>query len=230
MMPLWRYAELIGTVLGIVVATLILLAFGGCAAMQKERQLLYAPEPLPSAKTIFTRNYTESLKAVDKGTATPVEIVAYVDATNALQAKSCHEWLNRVTLARRGIVASDHNMAVIGGLLTTLAGAFAWPADAVTVLGAGQVAMQGLGQNIRQDVLGAPSEYQAQSTLLGLLSACHDRLLTDAPTLKFSQVYERAEGCMRLCSFDAAAQAADRALSTATIIVQPTGGITAVKP
>lgn len=211
----WRYVELLGSLAGVLAAILIVLVLGGCSMFkeaQKERALLFAPEGLPSNKQVFTRNYSAALQAVDSGTATPAEIVAYIDAGNALLAKSCTDWFERLTLSRRGLIANDHTLGVIGGLLTTLAGAFAWPADVVTVLGASQVAIQGLSQTQQQDVLGAPSQYAAQNAVLQAQGACGDKLLADAPKLKFSQAYLRLETCARLCSHDAASDAVTRAL------------------
>lgn len=210
--PRWRYWELGCTALVLLAIALVLGSMQGCASIQKERQQLFAPEGLPSNKTVFARNYSEALKAVDKGTATQAEIAAYIDAGNALNAQHCTDWLDRLTLARRGLLANDHTLGVIGGLLTTLAGAFAWPADVVTVLGASQVAVQGINQTTQQDVLGAPSQYAAQNVVLEAQGKCGTDLLAKAGTLKFSQAYLGLETCARLCSHDAAADATTRAL------------------
>jgi hypothetical protein len=210
-----EHGEAVRTALDLLLALALIALFGslqGCAAMQKERQLMFAPEGLPSNKQVFTHNYSEALKAVDKGSATPTEMVSYVDAGNALLAKNCTDWFDRLTVARRGYVANDHQLGVIGGLLTTLAGAFAWGADAVMALGATQVAIQGFSQNAQQDVLGAPSQYAAQNAVLKAQGTCGDQLLADAPKLKFSQAYLRLEVCARLCSHDAASDAVTRAL------------------
>lgn len=207
------------TVLDVIVLGVVLLGVGlastGCTMFkeaQRERAMLFAPEGLPSNKQVFSHNYSEALKAVDKGAATPAEIVAYVDAGNALLAKQCADWMDRLTLARRGYIADDHTLAIFGGLLMTLAGAFAWPADVITVLGASQVAAQGFGQSRQQDVLGAPSQWAAQNAIFAQQAACGDKLLADAPKLTFSQVYVRLEACSRICSHDAAADATTRAL------------------
>lgn len=189
----------------------------GCAgieAIQKQRRELFAPEPLPSYKTVFSKAYGDALKEAHAN-PTPVTITSFVDAGNALNARSCNEWLSRVTLARRGLVASDHALGVAGALATTLAGIARASSTTVAVLGATEVALQGLSTGIQNDVLGAPSEYQAQQTILSLLGSCSDRLLADAPALKFSQAYSRLEGCARYCSHDAASAAATRALQVA---------------
>lgn len=191
---------------------LVLPFIFGCAAIQKERQKLFAPKPLPSNTQIFERMYSDALKAVDKNTATPKEIETYVDAGNALQIKYCTDWFDRLTLKNRGLVASDHNLAVAGGVLTTLAGAFAWPADVIIALGAGQIALQGFSQNIHTDILGAPSQFAAQNKILELTASCGDDLLKKAKTLKFSQAYFGLEKCARICSHDAASDIVTRAL------------------
>jgi hypothetical protein len=196
--------------------TLLFLPFVfGCAmfeSVQKERQLLFEPKQLPSNTQIFERMYSDALKAVDKNNATPAEIVAYVDAGNALQIKYCTDWFDRLKLKSRGLIASDHNMAVAGGLLTTIAGAFNWPANAVMALGAGQVALQGFSQNIQTDVVGAPSQFAVQNKIFELQAECGNKLLAEAKTLKFSQAYLGLERCARVCSHDAASDAVTRAL------------------
>lgn len=186
----------------------------GCAqieGLQKERAKYFAPESLPDHKTIFTKAYTEALTKAHADPS-PSTITAFVDAGNALNAQYCTNWFQRLTLARRGLVANDHTLGIIGGLLTALAGAFSWPADVVTLLGAGQVAMHGLSDTAQADVLGAPSQYQAQETVYSLQTACGSKLLADAPTLKFSAAYARLEGCARICSHDAASEAATKGL------------------
>jgi hypothetical protein len=203
------------TALDLLLALALLALFGsfqGCASVQKERALLFAPEGLPSNKQLFTRNYAEALKAVDTGQATPAEMVTYVDAGNALLAKQCADWMDRLTLARRGYVADDHTLAIFSGLLMTLAGAFAWPADVITVLGAGTVAAQGFGQSRQQDVLGAPSQWAAQNAIFAAQEKCGNDLLIAAPKLEFSQAYLGLEKCARVCSHDAASDAVTRAL------------------
>lgn len=213
---LLRLYEAIGAFALACALVALVFLLSGCSLFkeaQRERQLLFAPEGLPSNKQVFTRNYSDALKAVDAGTATPAEMVAYVDAGNALLAKNCTDWMDRLTLARRGYLASDHNMAVAGGLITSLAGILEWPARTVAILGAGQVAAQGFGQNVQNDVLGAPSQYAAQNAVLSAQAACGDRLLSDAPKLRFSQAYARLEACARICSHDAASDAVTRALS-----------------
>lgn len=207
-----RMLEVAGAILLASLLMLCVVMLSGCASIQKERALLFAPEGLPSNAQIFERNYSEAIKAVDKGTSTSAEMVTYVDAGVALLAKRCHDWLDRLTLARRGVITDDHTMAIFGGLLMTLAGAFAWPADVITVLGASQVAAQGFSQSKQQDILGAPSAYAAQNHILAQQAACGDKLLADAPKLRFSQVYGRLEACARICSHDAASEAATRAL------------------
>lgn len=206
------------------VLVFLLLTLNGCAAMQKERALLFAPEGLPSNQSIFLHNYSEAIKAVDKGTATKAEIVAYIDAGNALLAKNCTDWFDRLTLARRGYIANDHTLGIVGGLLTTLAGAFAWPADLIVALGAGQVAIQGFSQSAQQDVLGAPSQWAAQNAILAQQATCGGELLAAAEKdkLKFSQAYLGLETCARMCSHDAASAATTRALlDGATKAVKP---------
>lgn len=207
----------------VVVLIALVNSLSGCSgfdALQKQRREYFAPEPLPSYKTVFTKAYGDALKDAHEK-QTPAHIVAFVDAGNALNARHCNEWLSRVTLARRGLVASDHALGVAGALATTLAGIARASSSTVAVLGATEVAIQGLSNTFQQDVLGAPSEYQAQSTILGLLNACSDRLLADAPNLKFSQAYARLEGCARYCSFEAASAAATRALQIAPPQLMP---------
>lgn len=192
----------------------LVMILSGCASIQKQRAELFAPEGLPSNKAIFTHNYSEAIKAVNKDTATKVEVIAYIDAGNALLTKNCTDWFDRLTLARRGIIANDHTLGIIGGLLTTLAGAFAWPADVITVLGAGQVAVQGFSQSAQQDVLGAPSQWAAQNAILAQQAACGSTLLRKAESekFKFSEAYLGLETCARICSHDAASEATTRAL------------------
>jgi hypothetical protein len=193
----------------------LIASLSGCALFQeaqKERQLLFAPEGLPSNKQVFAHNYSEALKAVDKGTATPAEMVAYVDAGNALLAKNCTDWMDRLSLKSRGIIASDHNLAIAGGLVTTILGALKAASSVVMGFGAAQVALQGFSQNIQTDVLGAPSQFVAQNKILELQSACGDALLSRAKELKFSQAYLGLEKCARICSHDAASEAVTQSL------------------
>jgi hypothetical protein len=209
-----------------ILAALFVVALAGCSINPlKERERLFAPERLnaPTSRDAFVDSYAQALVNA-QASPTRTNVAAYVDAGNALNARNCSEWLNRVTMARRGLLASDHNLAVAGGLVTTLAGIFSWPARTVALLGAGQVAVQGLGENLQTDALAAPSPYQTQSTLLGMLNACSDQLTADAPGLKFSQAYARLETCARACTHEAAQATASNALAQTVTTVNPTSG------
>lgn len=198
----------------LVFLSISLVLLSGCAqieSFQKERAKYFAPEPLPDHKTIFTAAYTQALTDAHKN-PTPQSIAAFVDAGNALNAQYCTNWFQKLTLARRGLVSSDHNLAVAGGLLTMLAGILDWSSKAVAILGASQAAIQAFGTNIQTDILGAPSQFQAQETVYALQRDCGDKLLKDAPSLSFSSAYGRLEGCSRICSFDAASDVATKAL------------------
>lgn len=214
-----------------LVAIVGVAMLSGCSGpLQRERQLLFAPEALnvPTTRPAFTDTYAHALAEAQ---ANPNEssILSFIDAGNALNARNCGEWLTRVTLARRGIVASDHNLGVASALVTTIAGIAEWNPAAVATLGALQVAAQGFGANLQSDVLGAPSQYQAQATVLGLLGSCSDLLLADAPGLRFSQAYSRLEACARVCTFDGAAAAANTALTATPLTVAPHGAVRAVR-
>lgn len=211
---------------------LFVVLLAGCSFNPiKERQLLFTPEPLnsPATKQTFVDNYAHALAAVQADT-NPGTLVTYVDAGNALNARNCSEWITRVSLAKRGLLLSDHNLGVVSALTTAIAGLAEWNPTAVAALGAAQVAVQGFSTNLQTDVLGAPSQHQAQSTIFGLQATCADQLLADAPFLRFSQAYSRLEACARVCSYDAAAAAADSALATTPIVVQPSGALKAVRP
>ncbi len=199
----------------------------GCSTnpMQTRREL-YAPVPLndPATRPAFTNAYARALAAAQSN-GDPGSIAAFVDAGNAMNARNCSEWLSRVTLAKRGLVASDHTLGVASSLATTIMGIAEASPVSVAILGALGVAVQGFSTNLQGDVLGAPSQYQAQATVLGLLGTCSDQLLADAPTLRFSQAYSRLENCEHVCSFDGAAAAASAALATTPIVVGPSGAI-----
>lgn len=211
--------------MALIRAALIVLMLSGCA-LQEQRQLLYAPEPLntPTSKTAFSDAYAKALAEAQTSSAGH-SVERYVDAGNAANTRACVDWLGRVTLARRGIVASDRNIGVAAGLVTALLGIFGASTEAVAVLGAGVAAAHGFGTNLQADVLGAPSQYQAQAAILSLLGQCSDQLTIDAPLLKFSQAYQRLEACHSICSFEAATEAANQALSGTTITVSPSGAM-----
>jgi hypothetical protein len=222
-----RALETAGAIVLAVALMLVVIVLTGCSTtpMQMRREL-YAPVPLndPATRPAFTDTYARALAAAQSG-GDSTSIAAYIDAGNAMNARNCSEWLSRVTLARRGLVASDHNLGVASALLTTMAGIGEWNPASVAVLGALQVAAQGFGSNLQSDVLGAPSQYQAQASVLGLLGTCSDQLLADAPGLRFSQAYARLENCEHVCSFDGAAAAASAALAATPIVVGPSGAI-----
>ncbi len=199
----------------------------GCA-LQEQRKLLLAPEPLNAAATrpAFSDAYARALAAA-QATPTKAAIVAYVDAGNALNGQHCVEWTDRLTQARRGLIASDRNIGVFAGFLTALFGVFGASAEAVAVLGASMAAAHGFGTGLQDTVLGAPSQYQAQAVILGLQQDCGDKVLADAtgPGLKLGQAYGRLESCSRLCSFDAATEAANKAMAATPITVQTNGAL-----
>lgn len=211
---------------------LLVCLLAGCTTtpMQLRREL-FAPVPLNDVATrsAFERDYAQALVNA-QASPTETNIIAYIDAGNALNTRNCTEWLSRVTLARRGLVLSDHNLGVAAALLTTIAGIAEWSSPTVATLGALGVAAQGFGTNLQTDVLGAPSQYQAQAMLLGLQATCSNQLLADAPDLKFGTAYARLEACARVCSYDAAAEAANNALATTPILVTPSGALRAAPP
>lgn len=213
--------------MALIRAIMIVLLLSGCA-LQEQRKLLLAPEPLNSSATraVFVDAYAKAL-AEAQASGTKPNVLAYVDSGNALNALNCAQWTDRLTQARRGLVASDRNIGVFAGLLTALFGIFGASADAVAVLGAGTAAAHGFGTGMQDTVLGAPSQYQAQAAILGLQQQCADQLLTDAQAggMTFGRAYGRLEACARVCSADAATEAANHAIANTAIVVSPTGAL-----
>lgn len=213
-----------------ILALALVLSLVGCASnpIQEQRRKLFAPEALNTPdSTQSLRDVYTLAKQGAQHSPTKGQVIAFVDAGNALNHANCTAWLSRVTLARRGLIASDHNIGVASALMTTIAGIANWASSSVAALGAAQVALQGFSTNMQNDVLAAPSPYQTQSALLGLLGSCSDQLLIDAPNLKFGQAYSRLETCARTCTHEAAQAAADHALSTMNIVVLPGGALRA---
>lgn len=201
---------------------------GGCATVaeyKQEKQLLLAPAPLnpPESKAILTSAYTATMRVAQTSTDQK-NIAAYVSAGNAVNSMNCSDWLSRVTMTKRNIMFTDHQIGVMEGLATTLMGVGKVASSTVAVVGALEVAATGLSQNIQTDLLLAPSAYAVQTTLLGMLNFCSDQLRADAPGLSFGQAYTRLESCSRVCSFEAAQAATNNALVQTVTTVNPNSG------
>lgn len=214
-------------------AALLVVALSACSSnpikdLQTEKRLLLAPERAPVAsKTYFADTYLKTMTAAQTD---PTQVPAFIDAGNARNAMACSDWLNRVTTNKRALGLSDKGVGVLEGLVTSLAGIMRAGSTAVAALGAAEAAYSGFGDALNTDVLLAPSQYQVQSTLLGLQSTCADQLTLDAPRLRFSQAITRLDACGRVCSFEAAQAAANQALSATAMVVHPQTGALTVLP
>lgn len=205
---------------------LLVVALSGCASIgeyRAQKQLLLAPAPLnsPQTKAVITGSYNSLMQAAQND---PKAVPLWIDAGIAVNVLNCSDWLGRVATAKRNVVMTDHELGVASSLATTLMGIAKASSTTVAVTGALGVAAQGVLQNVQTDLLLAPSAYQVQTTLMGLLGSCNDQLRADARGLSFGQAFTRLETCSRVCSFEAASAASTNALTQTVTTVNPTSG------
>ncbi len=213
----------------LVLTIMLSLAVCGCATYQEKRALLLAPAPLnsPANKTVIDGMYASSLRAAQTD---PSAIPAMIDAGIARNSLNCSDWLERVSVGKRNTVMTDHELGVTASLVQTLEGIAKASSAVVAVTGALGVAAQGVLRNVQTDLLLAPSQYNVQATLKGILGSCHAQLRDAAPGMTFGQAFVALDECGRVCSFETAQAAANNALTTTETVVQPVSGALMTRP
>lgn len=226
----------------LIVTLLALIAvLSGCsnlAQVYRDRQALYAPEPLnekvPPTQSAATTAYrsvlakaqAEYLSNVDNGDPQN-RVVALVETGIASANNNCREWFTLVTLADSQYEQGTSNLSLVGNAITATLGALQASYALITGYGIAATLVSGWNGNFKASVLGM-ADHDLQAKVNQIMLDRAGELRVEAPNMTFPQATDALSQYAVLCLPHSAKAAAKSALSSTVTTVTPSGALKSV--